>query len=148
MKRPLAVLLTLLLLAAGIIAAPNASAACQGSIGCDSGWQSSTYYEPSSQEDFNQNIEVIWYTSNIHRIYLSGSTCTSIGICSGMSYMQIYYRVHPNGSWILRETIQPGPAYGSYTNRQYAGWPDRSARDWVVKACSFGSCFNTPVVYN
>ena len=134
------------LLGVAVAVAPSASAYCTGSPGCDSGWKSITVYYDWGHD--NVNIDIHWTADayNTRTFYFSGSSCTAT-TCSGFQYMALYYRVHPNGNWIQIQVYSPGPPYGSYSYKQFAGWP--TPRDFVVAGHDqFGNTVNSPIVLN
>jgi hypothetical protein len=151
MKRKLLTLIAVLaaVLSVTVAVAPSASAYCTGSPGCTSGWKSITVYDSSSGKNFNVNIDITWTADNYNTrtFYFSGSTKYPDGsLPEGMSYMALYYRLHPNGNWISIDVRNPGPAYGTYSYDQFVGWS--TPRDFVVAGCSFGRCVNSPIVLN
>lgn len=133
-----------LVIASVAVGAGSSEAACQGARNCSSGWYGSTYWDDYSGHSFDQNIAVSWFANDIRRVYLSGSTCATV--CYRHDYMRIYYRL--GGPWVLRATFTPGPSYGAYTYIDLNASNPTQAHDWIVQGCSFGRCYNTPIIKN
>ena len=51
-----------------MVAAPAASANCTGAPNCSSGWYGSSFYDASSNKNFNQNIAVSWFADGHRRV--------------------------------------------------------------------------------
>jgi len=130
------------------VVAPGASAACQGQLGCDSGWIANDCYPGGGVHD-NVNIRVIWRPDGHREVYWSGSFTAAGYAATSMNDVRIWASTPPNGSWVLKYEQQPGPDPGDYLYRGITVLSPQLPHNWQHRmADGYGNWCNTPQVLN
>jgi hypothetical protein len=120
-------------------------AACQGQVGCDSGWIAHNCYDADYR--YNVNIRVIWRGTGLREVYFSGSYYPqSSG--NGADIVRIWASIPPDGTWTLKGDYEPGPRQGDWQEVTYSVLSPNLPHNWQARMDFFGYWCNTPQVLN